>query len=253
MSAQGNDLGLPGIVHVLPTPEALAESAASWLARESEESRAEHGYFAIALTGGSTPKGLYRRLTEPPYREAVAWATWMVFFGDERAVPPDDPQSNYRMAHEALLSHVPIPPERVNRMEAERPDLEEAAREYAALLADTLTRAPGGAPRLHCVLLGLGENGHVASLFPGTPALEAQRRWAVPGRADYAPFERLTVTFPVINAAQSVVLLVSGAAKGPALRGVVEGTVPAARVHPADGVLIWFLDQAAADAMRAAP
>jgi 6-phosphogluconolactonase len=244
------DLGLPGIVRVAATPDDVAEQSASWLARESEEARAEHGYFAVALTGGSTPKGLYQRLTQPPYREGIAWATWMVFFGDERAVPPDHPQSNDRIAYETLLRHVPIPPERIHRMEAERPDREEAAREYAALLADTLAKGYGGAPRLHCILLGLGENGHTASLFPGTPALEAQRRWVVPGLADYEPYDRLTVTFPVINAAESVVFLVTGAAKGPALRGVVEGTVPAARVRPHDGTLLWFLDQAAADALR---
>ncbi len=241
---------LPGIVRVLPGATDLAEQAASWLARESEEARNQHGYFAVALAGGSTPQALYQRLAQPPYREAITWPSWMVFFGDERAVPPDDEQSNYRMAREALLDHVPIPPERVHRMPAELPDLDEAARQYSALLADTLAHGPHGAPRLHCILLGLGENGHTASLFPGTPALEAQRRWVVPGLADYAPYERLTVTFPTINAAEAVLFLVGGEKKGPALRGVVEGSVPAARVRPADGELLWFLDQAAAAAMR---
>ena len=246
--SSSSDPFLPGVVHVADTPDALADQAASWLARRAEEARVEHGYFAIALSGGSTPEALYRRLAEPPYREAVAWATWMVFYGDERAVPPDDVQSNHRMAREALLDHVPIPRERVHRMPAERPDLDDAAREYASLLADTLPAGPGGAPRLHCVLLGLGENGHVASLFPGTEALDA-KEWVVPGRADYQPFRRLTVTFPVINAAESVVFLVSGDQKGPALRGAVDGTVPAARVRPVGGPLLWFLDRAAAGSM----
>jgi 6-phosphogluconolactonase len=238
--------GLPGVVNVLATAADLAEESASWLSRVSEEAREEHGYFAVALTGGTTPRRFYERLTGLPFVDAVAWAEWMVFFGDERAVPPSDPQSNYHMAYEALLSHVPVMPERVHRMEAERPDRDAAADEYAALLADTLPRGPGGAPRLHCTLLGLGENGHVASLFPGTPALDVQRRWVVPGRADYAPYDRLTFTFPTINASEFVAVLVSGGAKGEALRGVIEGTVPAARVRPKDGTLLWFLDEAAA-------
>ena len=246
MPAEQHRLGLRGIVHVHDSPDAVAEAAASWLARESEEARVEHGYFAVALAGGSTPKALYEKLAQPPYRDAVAWTSWLVFFGDERAVPPDDPQSNYRMAREALLDHVPIPPERIFRMEAERDDREAAADEYAALLADTLSAGPGGAPRLHCVLLGLGENGHTASLFPGTPALAETHRWAVPGTADYAPYDRITLTFPVLNAAQAVVFLVTGGAKRDALRGVRDGTVPAARVRPSDGVLLWFLDDKAA-------
>ena len=250
MPERDPDTGLRGVVRVHRTAEEVADRAASWLARASEEARAEHGYFAVALAGGGTPKALYQRLAAEPYRDAVAWPTWLVFFGDERAVPPDHEQSNYRIAREALLDHVPIPPERVYRMEAEREDREEAAREYAALLADTLAHGPGGAPRLHCVLLGLGENGHTASLFPGTPALDAQRRWVVPGVADYEPADRLTVTFPVINAAEMVAFLVTGAGKRDALRGVRDGTVPAARVDPGDGTLIWFLDEPAAAALR---
>jgi 6-phosphogluconolactonase len=246
----GSDTGLPGVVRIAATPEQLAGQAASWLARCSEESRLEHGYFAVALTGGTTPAPAYERIAAPPYRDSVDWLDWSVYFGDERAVPPDDPRSNYRLAYDHLLSRVPISPERVYRMEAEHPDRERAAVEYAALLADTLARGPGGAPRLHCTLLGLGENGHVASLFPDTPALSVTDRWVVPGVADYEPRDRLTVTFPVINASEWVALLVSGAAKGPALRGVVEGTVPAARVRPLDGTLLWFLDEAAATAMR---
>jgi 6-phosphogluconolactonase len=246
MTPRDERTGLPGVVRVLPGEHDLAEAAASWVSRWSEEARAEHGYFAIALSGGGTPQALYRRLTGLPFVDGVAWADWMVFWGDERAVPPDDEQSNHHMAYEALLRHVPIPPERIHRMEAERSDRDAAAREYSTLLADTLARGPGGAPRLHCTLLGLGENGHVASLFPGTPALEAGHRWVVPGVADYAPRDRLTFTFPTINASERVVFLVSGGGKAAALRGVLDGSVPAARVQPADGTLLWFLDEAAA-------
>jgi 6-phosphogluconolactonase len=248
--SDGSGTGLPGIVHVLPTAEDLAEQAASWLARESEEARQEHGYFGIALSGGGTPKSLYQRLAGLPFADGVTWPSWTVFWGDERAVPPDDEQSNYRMARDSLLRHVPIAPERIHRMEAERHDRAAAAREYASLLADTLARGPHGAPRLHCTLLGLGDNGHVASLFPGTPALDVEDRWVVPGRADYAPYDRLTFTFPTINASERVVFLVSGGGKGDALRGVLDGSVPAARVRPLDGTLLWFLDEDAAASMR---
>ncbi|HEV7680165.1 MAG TPA: 6-phosphogluconolactonase [Candidatus Dormibacteraeota bacterium] len=248
----GGDTGLPGVVRIASTLQEWAGETASWLARCAEESRVEHGYFGVALTGGSTPAPLYERIAAPPYRHSVGWLDWMVYFGDERAVPPDDPQSNYRLAYDHLLSRVPVPEERVHRMEAERPDRERAADEYASILADTLARGPGGAPRLHCMLLGLGENGHIASLFPGTPSLDVIDRWVVPSVADYEPRDRLTVTFPVINASEWVAMLVTGAAKGPALRGVVDGRVPAARVRPVDGTLMWFLDEAAATAMRAA-
>src|SRR5258708_10374893 len=186
----------------------------------------------MALSGGSTPRATYERLAAPPYGDSIAWLDWMVFCADGRAVPPGEPRSNYHMANETLLSRVPIPPERVHRMETERPDLEAAADEYASILEDTLVRGPGGAPRLHCIQLGLGENGHTASLFPGTPSLDVVDRWVVPSEADYDPRLRLTITFPLINAAETVVFLVTGANKGPALPALVQGTRPAAPLQP---------------------
>jgi 6-phosphogluconolactonase len=131
-------------------------------------------------------------------------------------------------------------------MEAERPDLDAAATEYSALLAATLPPGPGGAPRLDCILLGLGTDGHTASLFPGTPALDVVDAWATRGRADYPPYDRITVTFPLINGGAAVAFLVSGESKRPALAGVAAGSVPAARVRPTHGELHWFLDHAAA-------
>jgi 6-phosphogluconolactonase len=170
-----------------------------------------------------------------------------VYFGDERACPPDDPSSNYRMARQALLDLVPIAPERIHRMEGERSDLDAAAAEYSAVLQATCPpAAASAAPLLDCILLGLGEDGHTASLFPGEPVLEVFDRWAARARADYAPYDRITLTYPVLNAAAHVAFLVTGAAKGGALRGVVQGTVPAGGVHPAQGELRWFLDAAAA-------
>ena len=263
---------LPGTVLVADDPVRVAAAAADWVIEIAAEAAARQagdpsrsaligdgrfrkavagdGRFRIALAGGSTPRGLYQALAAEPRRERVDWTRWEVFFGDERACPPDDPSSNYRMAREALLDLVPVAPERIHRIEAERPDLAAAAAAYSALLEETCPRvANGPAPRLDCILLGLGENGHTASLFPGDPALDVHVRWAVRSRADYAPYDRITLTFPVLNAAAHVAFLVTGGSKGDALRGVTQGAVPAAGVRPTAGELRWFLDAAAADSL----
>jgi 6-phosphogluconolactonase len=236
---------LPGEVHVEPDPLESAIAVARWLIDRERRSVAAGGTFHVGLAGGSTPKLLYVVLRGTPLRDEVAWANWNVWFGDERAVPPDDERSNYHLAR-TLLDNVPIAPERVHRMEAERPDKDAAANDYAALMQRELPAGPGGAPRLDALLLGLGENGHTASLFPGDPSLDVTDRWVVPSRADYEPFERFTLTFPTINAAAAVAFAVTGNAKAQAFEGVIAGTVPAARVRPIDGELHWFLDEAAA-------
>jgi 6-phosphogluconolactonase len=248
VAAALSDTGwLPGAVTVRDDPAGVGAAAADWIVEIAAAAIAEDGRFRIALAGGSTPRALYEVLAMTPHRERTDWRCWEVYFGDERACPPDDPASNSRMAREALLDRVPIAPELVHRMEAERPDLDAAAAEYSSILASTCPpAAPGSAPRVDCVLLGLGENGHTASLFPGDPALQVRDRWAVRSRADYAPFDRITVTYPVLNAAAHVAFLVTGPAKGDALRGVAEGRVPAALVRPPDGELRWFMDTAAA-------
>lgn len=237
---------LPGTVEVCETPASLADRAAGWVAERATVAAANGEGFAIALAGGNTPRALYQRLAAPPHRGTLDWSRWSVYLGDERAAPADDPDSNYRLARETLLEHVPIPAERVHRMEAERPDLDAAAAAYSTLLEATLPPGPGGAPRLDCVLLGIGTDGHTASLFPGTPALDITGAWATRGLATYAPVDRITVTFPLINAAAAVAFLVEGESKRAALAGVVAGTVPAARVRPAHGELHWFLDAVAA-------
>jgi 6-phosphogluconolactonase len=238
---------LPGTVTAVDGPAEVAAAAAAWLAGIAEETLTRRDRFRIALAGGSTPRTLYQVLATPPHRERMDWGRWEVYFGDERACPPDDPASNCRMAREALLDLVPVRPELIHRMEAERADLDAAAAEYSSMLASTCQSAvSGSAPRLDCVLLGLGDNGHTASLFPGDPALQVRDRWAVRSRADYAPFDRITVTYPVLNAAAHVAFLVTGPTKGEALRGVAEGSVPAAGVRPPDGELRWFMDRVAA-------
>ena len=238
--------GLRGHIVVRPDPDAVAGAAAALLRRESEVACAKNGRFAIALSGGSTPVRLFERLGQEPFLSGIDWPAWSVYFSDERAVSPDDAASNYRLVRESLLTRVAINPERVRRMPAELADLDLAADEYAVTLHGDLEDGPGGAPRLDCVVLGLGENGHTASLFPGTPALSVSNRWVTRGLADYAPNERLTLTYPTINAASLVMFLVTGAGKAAALRATAAGTTPAARVHPADGQLVWIVDEAAA-------
>jgi 6-phosphogluconolactonase len=231
---------------VSETAEEVADAVATWIAAQARKAHADHGSFSIALSGGSTPRLLHGMLAGPAWQGRIDWACWNVYFADERACPPNDPASNYHLAATTLLRLVPIDPSRVHRMPAERADLDAAANEYSDLLAGSLPASERGAPRLDVILLGLGENGHTASLFPGTPALEVTDRWATRGRADYEPFDRITLTFPIINAAAAVGFMVTGAAKHEALTATAKGEVPASRVRPVDGTLAWFLDAAAA-------
>jgi 6-phosphogluconolactonase len=241
-----------GIVEVHPDVNALADSAAQLVSDACREAVVDHGAFFIALAGGNTPKLLYQRLATAPWSERMQWDAWRVYFGDERAVSPDDEQSNYRLAATELLSKVPVADEHVHRMLGEAPDLDAAAAAYHRVLEDTLPVNESGVPVFDLVLLGLGENGHTASLFPGTPALEVQNRWATRGRADYAPFDRLTLTYPVLNAARTVVFTVAGAGKHAALHHTAGGTTPAAGVQPRSGPARWLLDTAASTGAPAA-
>lgn len=231
---------------VRDTPQAVADEVAAWIAEEARRAIDDHGHFSIALAGGSTPRLLYQTLAQPASAGHIDWHAWRVYFGDERACPPDDPSSNYQLARATLLSHVAVDPHNVHRMPAERADLDVAAVDYSDLLAATLPGGPEGAPRLDVILLGLGENGHTASLFPGTPAMDVADRWATRGLADYEPFDRMTLTFPAINAAATVAFMVTGAAKLEPLGATADGRVPASHVRPIDGTLLWFLDSAAA-------
>ena len=190
----------------------------------------------VALAGGSTPRALYELLASEDYRERTDWHELEVFFGDERAVPPDDPESNYGMARDALLRHVPVLPEAVHRMEGESTPLEDAAERYALVLPE----------HLDLVLLGMGADGHTASLFPGREALEERgRRVVATTAADGSP--RLSLTFPALESAHHVVFLVTGASKRAALDAIRRGDdLPAGRVRPAAGDVTWIVDRAAA-------
>lgn len=205
--------------------------------------------FTVALAGGSTPRALYRLLADEkgPYHTRVPWESTHVFFGDERMVPPDDPESNARMAFESLLRFVPIPEEQVHRIRGENPDPDRAAEEYEEMLRNTFRLAPRERPRFDLILLGLGADGHTASLFPGDRAIEESERLAVPATAPVPPRSRVSLTLPVLNAASSVLFLISGATKAPAVQRVRRGeNLPAARVRPESGALLWLCDRAAA-------
>jgi 6-phosphogluconolactonase len=233
-----NATQLPGGARVNTDPIAVAAASAQWISEKCDGGST----FSIAFSGGGTPRFLYEALASSTFRESIEWARWHVLFADERAVPPDHPQSNYRLVHDSLLSRVAVPHDQVHRMEAERPDLDTAAEEYSQLLEAEC----GNPPRLDVILLGLGADGHTASLFAGSVALDVDSVWATRGQAPSQPINRITLTLPVLNAAAQVAFLVTGPNKGEALRGVIDGTVPAARVRPKDGEIVWFLDDPAA-------
>ena len=234
--------------YVAPTPEDAADRLARWLADIAELTIAQRGRFTVALSGGKSARYLYGVLAAEPFKNRIAWNRWHFFFGDERACAPDDAASNFNLARTELFEKVGVRMDQVYRMRGEAEDLDAAAAEYARILELVLGRPPA----LDCVLLGLGENGHTASLFPGTDALESQA-WCTRGRADYAPFDRLTLTYPTLNCSHQIAFLVTGESKGPALRDTIAGLTPASHVRPAAGTLHWFLDQAAAGAIPREP
>ncbi|HEV8672729.1 MAG TPA: 6-phosphogluconolactonase [Methylomirabilota bacterium] len=243
------------IVVVLDDPAALADEAAGRVAAAARETVAAQGRFAVALSGGTTPRALFERLAGPPWRHEVPWSRAEVFWGDERWVPPDHPESNYRMARAALLDPVGIPPERVHRIAGEAADPAAAAAAYEAEIARVLGGVPGERPPVFdLVLLGMGADGHTASLFPGTAALAERRRWVVANAVPGLGTHRITLTLPILNRAARVLFLVAGADKAATLREVLEGPVdpqrlPAQAVRPEAGHLVWLVDRAAAAAL----
>jgi 6-phosphogluconolactonase len=214
----------------------LAETAAGWIATALAEAAAS-GIVTMALAGGSTPQPVYRRLAEPRHAGQVPWERLEVYFGDERAVPPDQPESNYRMAFESLLGRVPVKRERVHRMEAEQRDLETAGRAYAALLPASLD----------LLLLGVGADGHIASLFPYAPALTERRRKVLAVTGGEPLIQRLTVTPVVIDAARRVLVLVAGSDKAAVVARALEGPYhPALTPAQLARQGTWIMDRAAA-------
>jgi 6-phosphogluconolactonase len=237
-------------VRIADDPASLAETAAREVVDIARAAVAARGRFTVALAGGSTPRATYRRLAQPPLAARMPWDRTLVFFGDERGVTPDHEDSNYGMAHTALLAHVPIPLEHVFRIHGEGADPDAVAADYARVLAEALGVRRGEIPRFDLVLLGLGIDGHTASLFPGSPVLKETFRTvaAVHAAAASVP-QRFTLTYPVLNAAACVIYIVAGAEKAKVVKAALADRtmgLPAAMVHPSDGRLVWMLDRAAA-------
>ena len=240
-------------IRVLTTPQELFAAAAEEVVLLAKEAVRERGRFTIALSGGSTPKSLYNLLATNA-RTTLPWDRMHFFWSDERHVPPTDPESNYQMANEAMLSKVPVPPGNVYRAPAENPDAAAAAAAYEATMRKVFQLQPGQFPKFDLILLGMGPDGHTASLFPGTAGLQEKARLVIANWVEKLKTHRLTFTLPVINAARCVSFLVSGTDKATVLRAVLEDNVPgeqypAKLVQPRDGKLIWFVDRAAASGL----
>lgn len=236
-------------IKVVPDAKAVAAEAAERVAAAAERAIAQRGRFSIALSGGSTPKALYALLTAEPYRSRIDWSKVHILFGDERAVPPDHKDSNYRMAAEALLTKVPIPGDNVHRMRGELGErADEAAKEYGLMLKEDF---PLG---LDVVLLGMGGDGHTASIFPHTTAV-AEKKHRVVGyfaeNSSTGKSWRITMTAPFINEAREVLVLLAGADKAARVIEVLEGPyeperLPIQLIKPTQGKLVWIMDVAAA-------
>src|SRR5947209_1865485 len=235
-------------IRVLEDPEQVAREAAGLFVRLSVEAVSTRGAFSVALSGGSTPRRVYELLASDDYRAQVSWPSVHVFFGDERTVAPDHPDSNFRMANEALLSRVALPARNVHRLNGVGDAAANASRyesELRAFFGDAAW------PRLDLVMLGMGDDGHTASLFPGSAALAESQAWVAANWVEKFQTWRITLTAPAINAARRVLFLVAGAAKAERLREVLAGErdpsrLPSQLIQPRDGTLEWFVDRAAA-------
>ena len=237
-------------IRILTTPQELFEVAAEEVVRAATEAVAQRGRFTIALSGGSTPKNLFNLLATNA-RTVFPWDRTYFFWSDERHVPPTDPESNYRMAEEIMLSKIPVNAGNVFRIAAENPDAAAVAEAYEQTLRKFFQLQPGQVPVFDLILLGMGPDGHTASLFPNTVGLQEKTRLVIANWVDKLKANRLTMTLPVLNSAREVAFLASGTDKAQVLRTVLEEDAPpeqypAKLVRPSNGRLIWFVDRAAA-------
>jgi 6-phosphogluconolactonase len=243
----------PSQVNIAGNYEELCEKVVQEVLALSNKSIAAHAEFSLVLSGGSTPKGVYQCMASTPYRNRFNWEKKHFLRSDERWVPPDDPRSNFRMASDALLTHVGIPSENIHPMPAMNGTIKDAATRYAGTIADFFKLKKDGRAQFDLILLGLGEDGHTASLFPGNPALRVQDRWVVETSQKGIPEQRITLTLPVLNGADTIFFLVSGHEKANMVHQVLENEgrnmFPANEIMPAQGKLYWFLDKAAASGL----
>jgi 6-phosphogluconolactonase len=238
-------------INLFNDTEALSQAAAEMVIATAQQAIRTRGRFAIALAGGSTPLRLYQLLADKPYHEQVPWPRVEFFWGDERTVPPDHPDSNFRMANEALLHKLVIPACNLHRMQGERADPHAAARDYEADLRRAFGLSSAEVPVFDLILLGMGPDGHTASLFPRTAALNETTRWVVANHVPQKDTWRLTLSKPVINQAAKVLFLVAGADKAAVLAEVLDGPpdperLPSQSIQPVGGELHWFVTADAA-------
>lgn len=238
------------MIRIFEDMEALSLGAVELFVRRAGVAAGERGMFSAALSGGHTPRRTYELLALPPWRDQVPWERTAVFWSDERCVPAKDHRSNSRMAFETLLNHVPISPDRIHPIACDE-DPDRGAEGYENLLRTHFS----GLLRFDLIFLGLGENGHTASLFPQTTVLREEKRAAAPVRVQGEDFHRVTLTAPAINRAAAVVFLVSGRSKARVLREVIEGPrdtdrLPAQLIRPVEGELLWLVDRAAAAELK---
>ncbi len=234
-------------ITIADTPAALAQQAAAWVTDYAERLLQQQDRFTIALSGGSTPKALHELLAQPPLRDRIDWNRVHVFWGDERFVPLTDERNNARMAYDTLLNHVPVPASQIHLMRTDSSPHESMA-EYDQLLHQYFDGHPH---TFDLVLLGMGDDGHTLSLFPGTAVVHEEQAWTNAFFLTQQDMFRLTLTAPVVNRAAAVLFLVAGANKADALHEVLHGTYqpdkyPSQRIKPASGELVWFIDKAAA-------
>ena len=226
--------------------EALPKTVADWLVGYADQVIQRQGRFTIALSGGSTPKALYQLLANQPYVDQIDWRKWHIFWGDERVVPFADERNNAHMAYETLLDHVPIPRDQIHVMRTDV-EPEESAKEYEYLLKATFDDQIN---TFDLVLLGMGDDGHTLSLFPGTAVVQEQEAWVKGFRLESQDMYRITLTAPIANRAACVVFLLSGSSKAATLNHVLKDklqpdTYPSQLINPARGKLIWFIDEEA--------
>lgn len=234
-------------IQVFADAETLAGGAAAFLLDRARDAVHSSGRFTLALSGGHTPELLFSRLAEPPFRAQFPWENTFIFWGDERCVPFNDERSNARMAHAKLLDRVEIPPRNIFRIPVELSP-EEAARQYEQTILDTFHPA---LPCFDLILLGLGNDGHTASLFPGTAILNEQTHLVGAVYADSQQQYRITMTFPLLNQAHALLFLVAGKEKAGILKQVLdsEGNYPAQHIQPEKGDVYWYVDEKAADGL----
>jgi len=249
---------MKGTLRILDSTEAIAAAAAAEFLPAAQDAVRERGSFSVALAGGATPKSLYAMLAgDPRYRTQIPWDKTFFFFGDERHVPADHPDSNFRMAREILFSKVTLLPGHVFPIQGEYPDADRTARQYEQTLRDYFHLSAGQLPRFDLILLGLGTDGHTASLFPGTSALREEKRLVVSNWVEKLGASRITLTAPVLNNAALVLFLVQGEEKAFALKAVLDRPrdtehFPAQLIQPANGQLLWLVDKTAARLLSAA-